>query len=56
LQAFTLIKETEIMLAINPDLKNDNLNNFNDLQKAFKNEDLDFFDYNIIKNDLNLCM
>jgi hypothetical protein len=54
LQAFTLIKETEVMLAVNPDL-NSNFN-FNDLQNAIKNEDLDFFDYNIIKNDLNLCI
>jgi len=47
------------MLSINIDdeiLKKDNINTFEDLKKTYDINKLDFFDYNIIKNDYNLIV
>lgn len=58
LKAFTYINETEIMFSVNVDeiQKNDHIKDFKNLKDAVENNEIDIFDYKLIKNDLNLCL
>lgn len=57
LKAFKYIDETDIMLAVNVDeiIKNDKIKDFKKLKEAIENNEIDIFDYKVIKNDFNLC-
>ena len=58
MRAFNFIKETDIMLSVNINEieHNPNIKTFEDLKAAVDNNEINYFDYTIIKNDLNLTV
>lgn len=61
IEAFKYIDRTDMMLSINPDLlqnlqEDQNITNLDELNFASLDKDLDFLDYKVVKNDLNLCV
>lgn len=58
IKAFTFIKETDVMLSVDIDeiSNNTKIQNFEELIEALNNNNIDFFDYKIVKNDFNLTV